>query len=233
MTSDEVLSSVVATIFDVRKQTLLPNSLWHDHTTEKDLLVLGAGKKPKLTEVEIKVSLSDWRRDAYKTTNRYRSTADGFRAARKYDCIADQSYLSGMLSRFYIACPRGLWEVAKDKLDAQSLPPWAGVIAVGEPGIAGHTLAADHRGMHPYAEIVLEATTFDARPVTEGARAEFHRLCYFRFWSAQNQRQQLASLARGLSEATADYQAVVADAWAEVARERKLRIEAEGAKEGA
>jgi hypothetical protein len=160
VTADEVLAAVVSCIFDVRKQTMLPGSHWHDHVNEKDLLVLGAGKKLKLTEVEVKVSLSDWRRDAYKRTNRYRHTEDGSRYLTKYECIANRTYLSGRLSRFYFACPRSLWEVARVKLDQTSLPDWAGVIAVGEAGVAGHTLCASDRGMHPYAEIVREAGEF-------------------------------------------------------------------------
>lgn len=227
MTADEVLAAVVSTVFDVRKQTLLPGSHWHDHVNEKDLLVLGAGKKPQLTEVEVKVSLSDWKRDAYKTTNRYRCSAGIVHTLKKYECIANHSYLSGMLSRFYIACPRSLWDVARVKLDETSLPPWAGVIAVAEDGVAGHTTCARGHGVHPFTEIVREAEVFRAAPVPEGTRAEFHRLCYFRFWSVQRERQRLSALARGLSEASTEYTASVAEAWAEVGRERDLRIAAE------
>jgi hypothetical protein len=228
MTSDEVLASVVSH-FDPRRHTLLPGSHWHDHTNEKDLLVLGGGRKPKLTEVEIKVSLSDWKRDAYKTTNRYARASDlGFRAVTKYTSIADRTYLGGMLSRFYIACPRSLWEVARVKLDETSLPDWAGVIAVGEAGVAGHTLCADHRGVHPYLEVVREAPEFkDATPVPADTRAEFHRLCYFRFWTMQREHQRLSSIARSLTDASTEYTAAVAEAWAEVSREREIRLAAE------
>jgi hypothetical protein len=229
VTADEVLAAVVGTIFDVRKQTLLPGSHWHDHTNEKDLLVLGGGKKPKLTEVEIKVSIADWKRDAYKVTNRYRPTAHGLRYLKKYECIANRTYLGGMLSRFYIACPRSLWEVARVKLDETSLPDWAGVIAVGEAGVAGQTTSDNSTSdCHPYTEIVREAQEFhEAKPVPEGARAEFHRLCYFRFWTMQREHQRLQGLARALSEASSEYTAGVAEAWAEVAKERELRMAAE------
>jgi hypothetical protein len=218
VTAADILSTLAHSCFDCRKSTLLPGSLWGDHTLEKDLLVLGGGRKPKLTEVEIKISLSDWKRDAQKTTNRYRQHLHGFTYVRKYEAIANQSYLSGMLSRFYIACPRGLWEVARGKLDEQALPPWAGVLSVLD-----HTCDKDA----PPVITEREAKVFDAQPLPEGARAEFHRLCYFRFWSQHYQTRRLDSVARDLSEASRDYTDSLASAWAALSEEREKRLKAE------
>ena len=110
MTSKEIkyaLAKSMTSPFYVRKQVaVVPNVSWGFLAYEADLLVLG--KHGYLTEIEIKVSFSDWKKDFEK---------------RKWK---NPTYQNNKVRKFYYAAPSKL----AARYQELPLPEFAGVIAV-------------------------------------------------------------------------------------------------------
>lgn len=100
--------------FARRQLAVVPNVSWSMLPWEADLLVLS--RAGYLTEVEIKISLSDWKADF--TKNKHRADI-GWRESQ-------------MIKQFYYAAPKAL----AARHAELSLPDGAGVVSVDDSGIS-------------------------------------------------------------------------------------------------
>jgi hypothetical protein len=100
--------------FARRQLAVVPNVSWAMLPWEADLLVLSPSGY--LTEVEIKVSLSDWKADFSK---------------KKFGVHQDWAQ-AAMIKQFYYAAPKAL-AVRYGEL---ALPTWAGVVSVDDSGVS-------------------------------------------------------------------------------------------------
>jgi hypothetical protein len=119
-----------------RQFAVVPNVSWSMLPWEADLLV--CSKAGFLTEVEIKISMSDWKADLLK--NKHRPDI-GWRQSR-------------MVKRFFYACPPEIaerWlEIKRETMDEKTgivvthaFPEYAGVLSVSEDGVKVIRPAAD------------------------------------------------------------------------------------------
>lgn len=110
----KVADAVVRTVFPIPRNLCVANVSWSLLPYEADLLVMtGSGY---LIEVEVKISLSDLKRDASKS----KWHSDAF---------------NNLISRFYYAIPKVLWEKASTR---DHIRPGAGVIIADGPDPLGY-----------------------------------------------------------------------------------------------
>jgi len=131
MTAEDVLKGVVSvysgSIWNPYQNICIPNSngilSW-----EADLLILT--KSDYLTEVEIKVSAADFRRDEKTKRGKYATLTTGdehrwFKHWGEKHPPIRESRGTNKVRQFYFAFPRDVYERIKDEV-----PEWAGVIVV-------------------------------------------------------------------------------------------------------
>jgi hypothetical protein len=134
---------------------------------ERDLVVVTPAGY--MTEVEVKLSLSDWKRDAEKTQRRW--DYEPMREVRttKFHDVEH----GGRHRRFFYCVPLRLWETAQAKLTTEHLPAWAGVLTA-------ERRAPDSKEL--WIREARPATQLGGRKLTdeecEGLRSTF----YWRFW---------------------------------------------------
>ena len=134
---------------------------------ERDLvMVTPAGY---LTEVEVKLSLSDWKKDAEKSVTVYSA---GYVSKSQVSKFQDVE-LGGRHKWFMYCVPLALWEIAQTKLTAEHLPPWAGVLTV-EP--------APFNSKRLQIKTARAATELKCRKLTDGELEGLRGTFYYRFW---------------------------------------------------
>lgn len=164
-TEERVAYAVARCIFPWRRYVVVPNVYWGLLPHEADLAVLSdAGW---LSEVEIKIRVSDFRNDAKKA--KHKSPGLSVRG----DCITD----------FYYAMPADIW--------AKSNPEWlllgAGLITVE----ANHTFPE-----HDMAKVVQKPMARPtARKLSEAERLQLIRLGYLRYWSRRETAENMIAAA--------------------------------------
>lgn len=99
--------------FARRQLAVVPNVSWAMLPWEADMLVLS--RSGYLTEVEIKISLSDWKADFQKKKFGQQDWAQ-----------------AAMIKHFYYAAPKAL----AARHAELALPSWAGVVSVDDGGIS-------------------------------------------------------------------------------------------------
>lgn len=150
-------------MFDFSRNLCVDNVSWGlGLPWEADLIVMsGSGY---LTEVEVKISVSDLKRDAAKHKHTVRLAEDGV-------------YYTKLIRRFYYAMPEAVWKKAGDRL--LPIPGDAGVILItvdpGRPGsnILPKLVASEVRK----AKVNMRAEKLDLK-----RRYELARLGCLRYW---------------------------------------------------
>jgi len=128
---------------------------------EADIVVIQ--KSGLLYEVEVKVSVSDFRREFQTKSEKHEALVSGLRR-RPFDAP-----FPTVVSRFYFAMPVEIWQKVKGEV-----PAWAGVILVDDG-------KRDKRGrLEPWVEV--KAPKLPARKATDKDRAALTESVYFRYW---------------------------------------------------
>lgn len=166
------VADAVARHFDVRKRVIVPNCLMLGLHGEADLAVVF--ESGWVEEVEIKVSMADYRRDF--ETKKYKH---GILSGR-----FGGSQTQANVRKFWYAAPEAL--AAKI---AKELPPYAGLIAVstetGRFAKYGSRVTSDTQEV---ARVVVEAPKIpSAKKADPGDIMKALRLCYFRYWKHRHQ----------------------------------------------
>lgn len=144
--------------FPLRRQALaVPNVSWGFlNGYEADLLVVS--KAGYMTEVEVKVSLADWKSDKRKVSKFLQLEAETTRT-----------------KRFYYAAPLELAQ----RWEEVGIPAYAGVLGADESKLnAGHI----------YWTTVRQATDTQARKLTDREQADLGRLGTMRYWDATKEK---------------------------------------------
>lgn len=152
--------------FDFHTQLLCVSNTNSFTAWEADLLVVS--RAGYMTEVEVKVSLSDWRADAKKY--KFKILSD---QGQNPETAREQSSWRS-IKAFWYAVPV---ELAPRYTEA-GIPDWAGVMGVREPDEAHHWQAS--------FEIVRQPKIFKAVKLTERRQLELARLGACRQWTGRS-----------------------------------------------
>lgn len=157
-TEERVALAVAQSLFPWRRHIVVPNLSWGMGIGwEIDLGALSAANW--LTEVEIKVSVADLRKDAEKYRHAYEAQPGHQSITRKK----------------FIAMPLEMWwKKSNLSVEFPAIPDGVGVITV-EGGISGDN-----------AKIVVAAKPIpSARKLTDAERDQMLRLGYLRYWGVR------------------------------------------------
>lgn len=179
MTAKEVCRVLVGLgyncLWDPRRIRAIPNSTivgW-----EADLLVL----QPSgwLWEIEIKVSVADFRREFKTKGLKHRVYFDGPQT-EKYGAYYSHTYQNKHVQKFFFALLKAVY----DRLRPEEFPEKAGIIVI-DPA------KTDHYG-RPRATIVRKAKNLPgAAKVDDAFRLRFYELVYHRFWAFASRDEKL------------------------------------------
>lgn len=176
MNSHEVAMAVAYGIFDIRKHVVVPNCQVLGH--EADLTIL----QPSgwCEEVEIKISVSDFKRDFTTKALKHKSLQlgnphwDSAAYFRSKGGVADDYYRwdlakPHLVKRFWFAVPLDILDKVKPLT-----PEYAGLISVED-------------GRRKYAKVVKKAPNLKmSRKFTDAERIDLLRLAYVRYWSIRH-----------------------------------------------
>jgi hypothetical protein len=127
------------------------NVSWGLLLWEADLII--CSKSGYCTEIEIKISFSDWKRDHEK---------------RKFLILKDNYKNKSLIKNFYYAIPKEL----ESRINDINIPEFAGLI----------TIEKFDDGRNPKVVIVKEPTSLNSRKLTESEQLQLCRLGSMRAW---------------------------------------------------
>ncbi len=150
ITTKDVMSCI-PNAFKLGQHTVIPNVNWGGH--ESDMLIIT--KSNYMYEIEIKISVPDFRKDKDK---------------RKWQWIDPETgFYSSKIKYFYYAMPDYIYEKVKGEV-----PEFAGVLIVRLINTGGELAII---------QVKEPAKIKKHRKLTDKEVLQLHRLCMFRYWN--------------------------------------------------